>query len=81
MEGEYFLEEYIEIKECMSKIKYIYVNLLSDRDHLLMVAEMSHCALERETQEFERIHSKWEAIYDSLKITKEYIQESRLEIS
>ena len=45
-----------------------------------MVAEMYHCALERETQESERLHSKWDATYDSLKRTQESLQESRLQI-
>ena len=41
---------------------------------------MYHCAFERETQESERLHSKWEATYDSLKRTQEALQESRLQI-
>ena len=52
------------------------MNLIYDSEHLLMVAEMYHCAFERETQESERIHIKWEAIYDSLKRTQESLQES-----
>ena len=56
------------------------MNLISDREHLLMVVEMYHCAIERETQESERLHIKWEATYDSLKRTQESLQESRLQI-
>ena len=80
MEGESFLEECIALKEGMSKMKESYMNLIYDREHLLMVAEFYHCAFERETQESERIHSKWEATYDSLKRTQESLQESILQI-
>ena len=37
MEGEAFMEEFIELKEGMAKMKEIYLNLLSDKDHLLIV--------------------------------------------
>ena len=80
MEGESFMEECIALKEGMDKMKEIYMNLIYDREHLLMVAEMYHCAFERETQESERLHSKWEATYDSLKRTQEALQELRLQI-
>ena len=56
------------------------MKLLSDRDHLLMVDEMYHCAFKKEVEESERIHRKWEATYDSLKRTQESLQESRLQI-
>ena len=78
LEGESFLVEFIALKEGMVKMKERYMKLLSDKDHLLMVAEMYHCAFERETKEFERIHSKWDATYGSLKRTQEHVQESRL---
>ena len=78
MDGEAFLEECIALKEGMDKMKESYMSLISDREHLLMVAEMYHCAFEIETQESERLHSKWEATYDSLKTTQEALQESRL---
>ena len=77
---EAFLEDCIAVKEGMSKMKESYMNLISDREHLLMVAEMYHCAFERETQESRRLHSKWEATYDSVKRTQEALQESRLQI-
>ena len=80
MEGEAFLEECIALKEGMAKLKERYMNLISNKEHLLMVAEMYHCAFKRETQEYERIHSKWEATYDSLKRTQEALQDSRLQI-
>ena len=73
MEGEAFLEECIALKEGMAKMKESYMNLIYDREHLLTVAEMYHYAFERETKESERIHSKWEATYDSLKRTQEAI--------
>ena len=56
MEGEAFLEECIALREGMDKMKESYMNLISDREHLLMVAEMYHCAFERETQESERLY-------------------------
>ena len=58
MEGEAFLEECIALKEGMAKIKWSYMNLLSDRDHLLMVAEMYHCAVKKEEEEVERLTNK-----------------------
>ena len=55
------------------------MNLLSNRDHLLMVAQMYHCALNKEEEESERLHSEWNATCDSLKITQEVLQQSRLQ--
>ena len=69
MDEEAFLEEFIALQGGTSKMKESYMNLIYYREHLLMVAEMYHCAFEREKQESERLHSKWEATYDSLKIT------------
>ena len=48
MEGESFLEECIELKEGMTKMKESYMNLLSDRDNLLTMAEMYHCVVKKE---------------------------------
>ena len=48
MEGEAFMEECIVLKEGMARMKENYMNLLSDRDHLLMMAEMYHSALKKE---------------------------------
>ena len=79
MEGESFLEERIALKEGMAKMKEINMDLLSERDRLHMVKEMYHCAFKKETEESERIHSRWEATYDSLKRTQEALQESRLQ--
>ena len=64
----------------MAKMNEGYMNLLSDRDHLLMVAEMYNCALKKEEEVYERIHSKWEATCDSLKRTQESLQNLRLHI-
>ena len=50
MEGEYFLEEFLALKEGMEKIKENYMNLLSDRDHLLIMAKMYHCAVKKEEE-------------------------------
>ena len=49
LEGEAFLEECIELKDGMAKMKESYVNLVSNKSHLLMVYEMYHCEFERET--------------------------------
>ena len=51
MEGESFLEEFIELKEGMVNMKDNYMNLISDREHLLMVDEMYHSALKKEEEE------------------------------
>ena len=67
MEGEAFLEECIALKEVMANMKEIYMKLLYDRDHLLMMVEMYHCSFKREMEEYERLHTKWESTYDSLK--------------
>ena len=69
------MEEFVALKEAVMKMKDSYMNLLSDRDRLLMVAQMYHCALKKEEEEFERLHRKLEAIYDSLKRIQEVVQE------
>ena len=51
MEGEAFMGECIELKEGMENMKENYMKLLFDRDHLLMMAEMYHSALEKEEEE------------------------------
>ena len=48
LEGEAFLEEFIALKEGMIKMKESYMSLLSDRDHILTVAEMYHCTFKKE---------------------------------
>ena len=77
MEGEAFLEECIALKEGKAKMKESYMNLLSDIDQPLMVAEMYQCALEKEVEVSESLHRKWEATCDSWNITHEALQESR----
>ena len=76
MEGEAFLEECIALKEGMSKMREIYMNLLSDRDHLLMMDEMYHSALKKEEEESERLANKLEITSDLLKSTQRFLQES-----
>ena len=71
LEGESFIEEFISLKEGMVKMKERYMKLLSERNYLLMVVKMYHCAFNKEANESERIHRKWEATYDSLKRTQE----------
>ena len=51
MEGEAFMEECITLKEGIAKMKENYMNLLSDKDYLLMMAEMCHSALKKEEEE------------------------------
>ena len=48
MEGETFLEECLSLKEGMAKMKESYMNLLSDKYQLRMVAKMYQCALKKE---------------------------------
>ena len=79
MEGEAFLEECIALKEGISKMKESYVNLLSDRDHLFMVAKMYHNALKKEEEESDRLTHELEIISNSLKRTQKYLQESKLQ--
>ena len=50
MEGEDFMEECIALKEDLGNIKDKYMNLLSDRYHLLMMEEMQHSALKKEEE-------------------------------
>ena len=68
MEGEAFLEECITWKEGMAKMKASYMKLLSDRYHLLLMAEMYHCAVKKE-EEVERLTNKLEITNDLLKST------------
>ena len=78
MEGEAFLEECIELKEGMAKMKERYINLLSDRYHLLLMAEMYHCAVKKEEEEVERLTNKLEITNDLLKSTQISLKESNL---
>ena len=49
MEGEAFLEKCISLKEGKDKMKETCMKLIYDSEHLLMVAEMYHCAIDMET--------------------------------
>ena len=80
MEGEYFLEECIALKEGISKMKERYMNLLSDREYLLMVAEMYHSALKKEEEKSENITNKLEITNNLLKSTQRSLQDSKLQI-
>ena len=62
MEGESFMDECIALKEGMAKMKESYMNLLSDRDHLLMMAEMYNSALKKEEEESERLTNKLQSL-------------------
>ena len=65
--------------EGISKMKESYVNLLSERDHLLIMAEMYHSAL-KEEEEFDRLTHELEITSNSLKSTQRSLQESKLQI-
>ena len=79
IEGAAFLEECIALKEGMAKMKERY-NLLSDRDHLLMVIEIYHCAVNKEEEELERLTNKLKITSNFLKSTQRSLQESKLQI-
>ena len=51
MEGKSFLEDCVALKEIISKMKQRYMKLLSDRDHLLVVAKIYHCAFKKEEED------------------------------
>ena len=74
IEGAAFLEECIALKEGMAKMKERY-NLLSDRDHLLMVIEIYHCAVKKEEEESERLTNKLKITSNLLKSTQRSLQE------
>ena len=78
MEGEDFMEECIALKEGMANMKESYMNLLSDRDHLLMMADMYHSALKKEEEESERLTNKLEITSELLKSTQSLLQDSKL---
>ena len=75
MEGEAFMEECIALQEGMAKMKENYMNLLSDRDHLLMMVEMYHSALKKEEEESDRLTHELDITNNSLKTTKISLQE------
>ena len=56
------------------------MNLLSNRDHLIMMAEMYHSALKKEEEESERLTNKLEITSELLKSTQRSLQESKLHI-
>ena len=58
LEGYSLLEAFIALKEGMIKMKESYVNLIYDREHILMVSEMYHNSLKKEEEESERLSSK-----------------------
>ena len=52
-----------------------YMNLLSERDHILMVDEMYHCAFKKEEEESERLTNRLEITDDLLNSTERSLQE------
>ena len=75
MEGESFLEECIALKKGMEKMKENYINLFSNRDHLLIMAKMYHCAVKKEKEELERLTNKLEITNDLLNSTQRSLQD------
>ena len=75
MEGESLMEECIALKEGMENIKEKYMNLLSNKYHLLMMDEMNHSALKKEEEELKRLNSKLEITSNSMKRTHRALQE------
>ena len=59
-------------------MKEIYMNLLSDREYLLMVAEMYHSALKKEEEKSENITNKLEITNNLLKTTQRSLKDSKL---
>ena len=78
MEGEALMEECIALKEGMAKMKESYMNLLFDRYHILLMAEMYHCAVNKEEEEVERLTDKLDITNDLLKSTQISLIESKL---
>ena len=62
-------------KISMANMKEIYMNLLFDRHHLLLMAEMYHCAIKKEEEEVERLTNKLEITNDLLKSTQISLKE------
>ena len=56
------------------------MNLFSNKDHLLMMAEMYHSALKKEEEESERLSNELEITSNSLRSTQRSLQESKLQI-
>ena len=55
----------------MENMKESYMNLISDREYLLMVAEMYHSALKKEEEKSENITNKLEVTNNLLKRHKD----------
>ena len=76
------MEDLETIKEAIDKMKEIYMNLLSDRNHLLELTNIYHHALRKEEDVIEeRLGRKLEPAYDSLENTEIALKESKLHIS
>ena len=78
LEGEAFLRDLETLKEAIYKMKESYMNMLSDRNHLLEMTNIYHHALRKEEDEVESIGSELEATYGSLESTQRALQESKL---
>ena len=63
------------LKEVLENMKEIYMNFLSDRNHLLELTKIYHHALRREEDEVEMIASELEDACVSLESTQKDIQE------
>ena len=80
MEGEAFLEECIELKEGMAKMKERYMNLIFDIEYLIMVAEMYNSELKKEEEKLDNLTNTLGITSNLLKRTQRSLQESRFHI-
>ena len=70
------------LKEEIVNMNENYMNLLSDRNHLLELTNIYHHALRKEEDVIEeRLGRKLEPAYDSLENTEIALKESKLHIS
>ena len=72
--------DFKNLKEALTKMNEIYMNFLSNNNHLLEVTKIYHHALRREEYGVERIGRKLEVAYVSLESTHKDLQESKLQI-
>lgn len=78
--GKPSLANFQILKEALVEMKYNYIHLLSDRDHLLMLVEIYHDVLEGKGEEVDRLIHELETTQESLKSTQMALQESVLQV-
>jgi len=72
--GELSLVDFQTLQEALVEMKSNYLHLLSDRDHLLMLVEIYHDALEGNEQEVDKRTHELETTQESLKNTQMALQ-------